>query len=153
MVRSLGLLMVVVVPIWFFAQPPDSDESELRVVDPTADIAAFATDRPRVPVPGALPDGWRATSSTTTRGPAQLRVGYVTPDGEYAEYAASEAPRDDVVEAARRRGSAGAGRRDGRQHDVRELPRGRRLAVLRARGRLGDRRRRDAARDAPASRS
>ena len=98
MVRSLGLLMVVVVPVWFFAQPPDSDEAELRVVDPAADIAAFSADQPAVPVPGELPEDWRPTSTTYLGGTSELRVGWVTPEGQYAEYAALEGPREDALE-------------------------------------------------------
>lgn len=92
MVRSLGLVLVGVVVVWFFAQPPDSDEQVLRTVDPSGDIAAFGADAPGAPVPGALPAQWRATSSTRTADPRTLRVGYVTPAEQYAEYAASTAP-------------------------------------------------------------
>lgn len=90
MVRSLGLVMLIVVPIWFFAQPPDSDAVPLRVVDPAPDVARLLEAAPGVPVPRALPEGWRSTSSTLE--PQGLRIGWVTPSGEYAEYAASSRP-------------------------------------------------------------
>lgn len=92
MVRSLSLVLVAVAVVWFFAQPPSSDEQVLRTVDPAGDIAAFSADVPAAPVPGALPAGWRPTSSTRSADPLQLRVGYVTPTEQYAEYAASSEP-------------------------------------------------------------
>lgn len=88
MVRSLSLVLLGVVVVWWFAQAPASDEAELRVVDPSGDLAAFASDVPETPVPTGLSEQWRATSSTRT-GASLLRVGYVTPAGQYAEYAAA----------------------------------------------------------------
>jgi hypothetical protein len=98
MVRSLGLVFLVVLPIWFFAQAPPSDEAELREVDPTRSITAYAADRPQVPVPGALPAGWRATSATYAGGTSELRVGWVTPAQQYAEFSASDAEREEFLE-------------------------------------------------------
>ncbi len=95
MVRSLGLILLIVVPVWFFAQPPSSDQKTLRTVDPAADIASFAQAAPGVPVPGPLPAGWRATSSTLQ--PGSLRVGWVTPSGEYAEYDGVAGPAPDLA--------------------------------------------------------
>jgi len=92
MVRSLSLVLLVVVAIWFFAQPPDGDEQVLRRIDPTGDISAFSADEPAVPVPGAVPEQWQATSSSRTADPRSLRVGYVTTSRQYAEYAASTEP-------------------------------------------------------------
>ena len=40
MLRSLGVVLVLVVLMWFLAQPPDSDEQRVRVVDPTTDVAS-----------------------------------------------------------------------------------------------------------------
>lgn len=97
MVRSLAVVLALVIPLWFLAQPPDSDEAEIRVVDPTADVTAFVSDVPTAPVPGALPSGWRPTSSTYDGAADLLRIGYVTPQGQYAEYAASTRAREDVV--------------------------------------------------------
>ena len=98
MVRSLGLVLVGVLAIWFLAQPPDSDEQRIRVVDPAPAYSAFAADVPQVPVPGFLPAQWRPTSASVTSSPTALRVGYVTPSEQYAEYSASTGPREDFVE-------------------------------------------------------
>ena len=104
MLRSLGVVLVLVVLMWFFAQPPDSDEQRVRVIDPSADVAAFTADVPNAPVPAGLPQSWRPTSSTVT--PDALRIGYVTPDDEYAEYSASTAPAAEfAAEATGRRAS------------------------------------------------
>jgi hypothetical protein len=97
MLRSLGVVMVLVVLMWFLAQPPDEDERELRTVDPSADVSAFAADVPSAPVPTGLPGQWRPTSSTL--GDGSLRIGWVTPDGDYAEYAASTAPAEEFLPA------------------------------------------------------
>jgi len=95
MIRSLGVVMVLVVLMWFLAQPPDSDEAELRTVDPSADTAAFTSDVPSAPVPAGLPESWRSTSSTLAAD--TLRIGWVTPDGAYAEYAASTLPAEQFL--------------------------------------------------------
>ena len=94
MLRSLGVVMVLVLMMWWLAQPPDSDEQELRTVDPSGDVAAFQADVPSAPAPAGLPERWRSTSSTLTAD--GLRIGWVTPDGEYAEYAASTVPADEA---------------------------------------------------------
>lgn len=99
MILSLGLVFLAVIPVWFFARAPASDEQELREVDPRGSIDAFAADRPGVPVPGPLPETWRATSSTYSGGDRTLRVGWVTPSTQYAEYSASDAEREDYLEA------------------------------------------------------
>lgn len=89
MVRSLGLVLLLVVALWFLARPPGSDAQPVRTVDPTSDLAGLQQAAPGVPVPH-LPTGWRATSSTLD--PDGLRIGWLTPAGQYAEYAASRAP-------------------------------------------------------------
>ena len=100
MVRSLGLVILVIVPVWFLAQAPESDEAEIRLVDPRSAVQAFSADAPGTPVPGSLPDEWRATSSFYDGGSRTLRVGWVTPEEQYAEYAAAVGQREEFVERA-----------------------------------------------------
>lgn len=95
MIRSLGLVLVLVVVAFFLAQPPGSDEQAIRVVDPTGDVQSFAQAHPGVPVPTTAPADWQAT--VTDSGPGQLRVGWVTPAGTYVEYAASTVPASDFL--------------------------------------------------------
>lgn len=92
MVRSLGLVVLVVVPVWLLARAPSGDEAAIRVVDPSQAVDAFSRDAPGVPVPGTLPSGWQATSAGYDGSARSLRVGFVTPDEEYAEFAAGAAP-------------------------------------------------------------
>lgn len=89
MIRSMGLILLIIIPVWYLAQPPDSDEAEIRVVDPSADVAAHRQALPGVAVPGVLPPEWQPTSSTLE--PGALRIGWVTPSEQYAEYASSTA--------------------------------------------------------------
>ena len=106
MVLSLTVCVGVIVPVWFLAQPPPSDSARVRVVDTSGDVAAFRQAAPGVPVPGVLPEGWRPTSSTLEDG--RLRIGYVTPDEEYAEYAAQAGDDAAFLEEQTGRGRAGA---------------------------------------------
>lgn len=98
MVRSLGLVVLVILPVWFFAKAPASDEAEIRVVDPTSTVSAFAADVPDAPVPGDLPESWRATSASYAGAERTLRIGWVTPSDQYAEYAASTGDRAEFLE-------------------------------------------------------
>lgn len=97
MVRSLGLVLLIVVPIWFLAQPAPEDEQELRVVDQTADLRAWTDAAPGVPVPQQLP-GWRPTVSRYDGADGLLRLGWNTAGGAYAEFAASTAGTPGFVE-------------------------------------------------------
>lgn len=97
MIRSLGVVMVLVLALWFFAQPPSSDEAAIRPVDPAADVAAWTSAVPGAPALAPLPGGWRPTSSRLERGPESLRIGHVTPADQYAEFAASTGPAEEVV--------------------------------------------------------
>jgi hypothetical protein len=92
MVRSLGLVLLIVVTVWFFARPPHSDEKKIRVVDPTSDVQAFAAATPGGAVPQPMPAGWKTTVSRYDSESGLLRVGWVTPAGHYAEYAAAPHP-------------------------------------------------------------
>ena len=104
MVRSLSLVLGMVVVVFFFAQPPGSDAKRLRLVDPSGDLKAFAQANPGVAVPGRLPAGWRPTVTDYRVGDERIRVGWVTPGGQYAEYAASTGPAAafvrDITDAA-----------------------------------------------------
>lgn len=92
MVRSLGIVLAIVLVVFLLGRPPGSDESALRVVDASGDVQAFAQEVRGVSVPGRLPAGWRSTVSSYRFGSGQLRVGWVTPRNQYAEYAASTGP-------------------------------------------------------------
>lgn len=109
MVRSLGLVLVLVAVVFFFAQPPASDAKKIRVIDPTSDVQAFASAVPGGAVPRLLPAGWRSTVSAYDPDTQILRVGWVTPKGSYAEYAATGRPGPsfvaDLTGAAPRTGS------------------------------------------------
>jgi hypothetical protein len=92
MVRSLGLVMAIVGVVFFLAQPPHSDAKKIRVVDPASDVQAFAAAAPAGAVPRTMPAGWRSTVSTFDPDTGVLRIGWVTPQGHYAEYAAASRP-------------------------------------------------------------
>ena len=98
MLRSLGLVLLVVVPLWFLAQPGPGAEQEIRVVDQSADLAAWTSSEPGAPVPGAQ-RGWQPTVSQLLRAPVGLRLGWVTPGGGYAEFAATTGPAEPFLEA------------------------------------------------------
>lgn len=103
MVLSLAVCVAVIVPVWFLGQPAPSDSKALRVVETADDIAAFRTAAPGVAVPGPLPTAWRATSSTLEQG--RLRIGWVTPDDGYVEYAAQAGPPGEFVPEQTGRGT------------------------------------------------
>src|SRR5688572_18080600 len=107
MIRSLGLVLAIVLVVFLLARTPKSNEQRLRVVDPSGDVRAFSQLAPQVPVPGALP-GWQATVTDYEHEDKVLRVGWVTPKGEYAEYAAAAAPGESFL-----REFAGDGAQDG----------------------------------------
>lgn len=95
MVRSIGLVLLIVIPVWFLAQPNEEDSATIRVVDASGDIASLRAATPGAPAPGALPQGWRSTSSTLD--PTGLRIGYVTPSNQYAEYVARTAASPETL--------------------------------------------------------
>ena len=92
MVRSLGIVLVIVVVVWFFAQASPSDKKPERVIDPMDDVRSFTQLVPTAPVPGLLPARWRSTVSAYDPSPDRLRVGYLTPGNHYTEYDAVSGP-------------------------------------------------------------
>lgn len=100
MVRSLGLVILIIVPVWYLAQPPGAEEAGVREVDPSADIAAFTAAAPAAPVPGDLPDRWRPNNTAYDGGAGSVRIGYVTPEDQYAEYFAAQPGGADFLRTA-----------------------------------------------------
>ncbi len=106
MVRSLGVVMVLVLIVFWLAQPPDSDKAEIRVVDPAVDIRSFTAVVASAPVPGTLPAQWRPTVARFDAQPDRLRIGYNTPANQYAEYFASTGRAAEFLVEATGQGAA-----------------------------------------------
>ena len=87
MVRSLGVVMVLVVGLWFFGQASPSDSQRVRRVDPAQEVKDFARSAPGVPLPRTVPAGFVPNVSLLS--PAGLRIGFVIGKDDFAEYAAS----------------------------------------------------------------
>lgn len=101
MAISLGLLLAVI-GVVLFVQQRDSGEA-VKVVDPSSayagarNVAAY-----QVRTPQGLPARWRPTSARTERpeaGRLTLHVGFVTPEGEYAQLVESDLPRERLLAA------------------------------------------------------
>lgn len=124
MVRSMGILLIVVVIAYLLARAPSSDDTPVRVV-PTgaAVVAARQLSGSTVLVADGLPAGWRSTSayvrpndgSPVTR----LHVGWVTPSEHYAELeqvtGETQTFLDDLVGGTKPTGSITLG---GHRYDV-----------------------------------
>jgi hypothetical protein len=82
MVRSLGVVFLLVLPLWFFGQASPSDGKRIRAVDPTEVLQAFVQDT-RGPVP-TTPASWTVNVARYDGGTA--RIGYVLGD-HYTEFA------------------------------------------------------------------
>jgi hypothetical protein len=112
MVLSLALVLAFVGVVFFFARPdPRTTEQTLREIDPSGDLRSVSETIPGLPVPTGLGDGWRATSAT--REGDGLRVGYVTPDYQYVEYAVRGADPGTFVVDQTGRGTRGGSLRIG----------------------------------------
>lgn len=83
MVRSLGVVFLLVIPLWFFGQSSPSDSKRIRPVDPTEALQAFAQDT-HGPVPSGTPATWVVNIARYDGG--TLRIGYVLGD-HYLEFA------------------------------------------------------------------
>lgn len=91
MLRSLGVVMVGVLALWFFGQASPSDKRTVRPVDQSQDVAALRGVLPGVPVPAA-PAGWVPTVSQFLPQPTGLRLGWNTTSRRYVEYAVTTGP-------------------------------------------------------------
>ena len=92
MVRSLGIVMMLVVSLWFFGQASPSDRHPLRVVDARSQYTDFTRAHPGVPVPATPPAGWITNVATYDATTQLLRVGYVISRTAYTEFAAGAGP-------------------------------------------------------------
>lgn len=91
MLRSLGVVLLGAMALWFFGQAAPGDAKTVRVVSSRDDVAAWRSAVPAAPLPTA-PAGWQQTVSQFTGQPAALRLGWLTPDRRYVEFSASTAP-------------------------------------------------------------
>ncbi|MEO6205275.1 MAG: DUF4245 domain-containing protein [Mycobacteriales bacterium] len=87
MVRTLGVVFLLVIPLWFFGQASPGDSKAIRAIDPTEALRAFATDT-GAPV-ASTPAGW--TPNVATYDGAVVRVGFVEGDS-YAEFTGGTGP-------------------------------------------------------------
>jgi hypothetical protein len=87
MLRSMAVVVLLVIPLWFFGQASKSDTKSIRPVDPTAALQGFAQDT-KAPVPSRIPEGWVVN---VARGePGSVRVGYVLDEDFYLEFAGGQ---------------------------------------------------------------
>jgi len=87
MLRTLAVVLVVVIPLWFFGQGSEEDTLAIRPVDPTTAYRAYVADT-NGPVPGPLPSGWVATVTDARTTAGVVRVGYVVGE-HYLEWQGS----------------------------------------------------------------
>lgn len=97
MVRSLGLCLLVVVPIWYLAQPPSESEQRVRVVEQAPDIQTWRDSADPAPAPEQVPAGWQPTVSQYRPDPASLRLGWNVSSNRYVEFAATTGPSGPFV--------------------------------------------------------
>lgn len=81
MLLSLGVVFLLVVPLWFFGQASPKDSKAIRPVDASGALHDFATDT-HGPVP-TTPRGW--ITNVQAYGGGVVRVGYVL-GKRYAEF-------------------------------------------------------------------
>lgn len=98
MVRSLGVVFLLVVPLWFFGQASPGDSKRIRPVDATEALGAFVQDT-RAPVP-TTPRGW--VVNVARYDGAVLRIGFVL-GAHYTEFAGGAGPM--FLETAAGKGS------------------------------------------------
>jgi hypothetical protein len=84
MLRTLAVVFVLVVPLWFFGQASPDDSKRIRPVDPTEALQAFAKETGG-PLP-STPSGWVVNVKDYRAG--VVRVGYVLGE-HYTEFQGS----------------------------------------------------------------
>ena len=98
MVVSLGVLLMIIGVVLMFQH---RGGKAITVIDPSSAYAGARNGAAyQVRTPQGLPAGWRPTSARTERpesGRLTLRVGFVTPKGEYAQLVESDLPRDRLL--------------------------------------------------------
>ncbi|MCU1587093.1 MAG: hypothetical protein JWN31_586 [Frankiales bacterium] len=87
MVRTLGIVMAVVIPLWYFGQASESDKARIRAVDPAPALQDFHAET-NAPVP-TTPAGWTVTVARGDVG--QVRIGYVVGE-HYTEFIGGSGP-------------------------------------------------------------
>ena len=109
--RSVAVVGVIAVLVWFFGYPHGEDDSVHTVeISPTLHaierIAAYDAV-----LPSGLSSDWRPTSAriippeTGRKAPTSLHIGWVTPDDDYAALEESDAPATAFVRLRTDRGA------------------------------------------------
>lgn len=106
-VGLLRALVPSIIVIFLLVLWQRGEAQPVATVDPNPEIAYAKRISPTpLPAPGALPDGWRATSvrvdapSGEGRPPVTLTVGYLTPAERYAQVVVSDRPAVSVLQEA-----------------------------------------------------
>ena len=97
-----SVIVVILLVLW-----QRGEARPVPTVDPNPEIAYAKRISPTpLPVPGSLPDGWRATSARVDtpsgegRPPVTLTVGYLTPAERFAQVVVSDRPAGRVLQEA-----------------------------------------------------
>ncbi|MCW2599434.1 MAG: hypothetical protein JWM02_1263 [Frankiales bacterium] len=96
MVRSLAVVFLLVLVMWFFGQASPGDSKRIRPVDPTPALQDFVADTAG-PVP-TTPHGWVVNVRVYDQG--VVRVGYVLGE-HYTEFAGAVGPSFLAVETGK----------------------------------------------------
>lgn len=100
LVRALAPLVVLILVVVWLSSPSDPDP--VLEIDPAGQLSYAATLADfDVLAAAGLADGWRATSArvdpAVDGGPVVVRVGYLTPAGEFAEVAQGSVPTETLL--------------------------------------------------------
>src|SRR3954452_21270294 len=94
MLRSLAVVLVVIVPLWFLI--PHHTHQHVTVIDYRSELnQARRVSAHTLLAPSGLPSTWRATSVSSSGGsgkPIVFHLGYITPAGDYAAVEESDGP-------------------------------------------------------------